>query len=162
MTDVLKVASYLCQRYKDTYGVQMDEMKLHKLLYFTQREAIIQTGAPMFHEKFKAWKYGPVLPQIRKHYKDDTLHYTLDKCDVEKYKDVFDKIFEIYAKKKSWSLSTLTHCEYSWTKARQGCDPDAHCDTDIETDDIRVDAERMRQRRIMLSIWDKMKKVNTK
>lgn len=83
MTDVLKVASYLCQRYKDTYGVQMDEMKLHKLLYFTQREAIIQTGAPMFHEKFKAWKYGPVLPQIRKHYKDDTLHYALDKCDVE-------------------------------------------------------------------------------
>ncbi len=116
----------------------------------------------MFHEKFKAWKYGPdASTQIRKHYKDDTLHYTLDKCDVEKTRTCLTRSSR-FTPRKSWSLSTLTHCEYSWTKARQGYDTDAHCDTDIETDDIRVDAERMRQRRIMLSIWDKMKKVNTK
>ncbi len=157
MTDVLKVASYLCQRYKDTFGKQMDEMKLHKLLYFTQREAIIQTGSPMFPEKFKAWKYGPVIPQIRKHYKDNTLDFVLGDKDAEKYQSVFDKVFEVYAPKSSWSLSTLTHCEYSWTKARQGYDADAHCDVDIETDDIRIDAERVKKRRVMIDLWNKMK-----
>ena len=32
-----------------------------KLLYFTQRECLVQLGEPMFGAKFKAWKYGPVI-----------------------------------------------------------------------------------------------------
>lgn len=40
MEDVVKVASYICQRYQREFGKRIDEMKLHKLLYFTQRESI--------------------------------------------------------------------------------------------------------------------------
>lgn len=42
MLDVVKVASYISRRYEREYGSQIDEMKLHKLLYFAQRESIIQ------------------------------------------------------------------------------------------------------------------------
>ena len=77
MEDVVKVASYICQRYQQQFGKQIDEMKLHKLLYFTQRESIIQTGEPIFAECFEAWKYGPVLVSIRQHYKDNSLHKDL-------------------------------------------------------------------------------------
>ena len=71
MEDVVKVASYICQRYQRQFGKRIDEMKLHKLLYFTQRESIIQTGQPIFEEHFEAWKYGPVLLSIRQLYKED-------------------------------------------------------------------------------------------
>ena len=63
MEDVLKIASYICDRYYKEYGHNIDEMKLHKLLYLTQRETIIQTGEPLFNDQFEAWKYGPVLSQ---------------------------------------------------------------------------------------------------
>ena len=54
MENVVKVASYICQRYQRQFGKRIDEMKLHKLLYFTQRESIIQTGQPIFEERFEA------------------------------------------------------------------------------------------------------------
>lgn len=150
MLDVLKVASYICQRYLYKYGERIDEMKLHKLLYFTQRECIAQMGEPMFAEKFKAWRYGPVILAIRQHFKDDTLNIGLSTEDVSKYKIVFDKVFEQYAPKKSWSLCTLSHGEYSWKQARKGCSLYDSCDADIDVDDIRKDAERIRTRRFVL------------
>lgn len=38
MMGILQVASYIYKRYMDDFGARIDEMKLHKLLYFTQRE----------------------------------------------------------------------------------------------------------------------------
>lgn len=69
MLDVVKVASYISRRYEQTFGIRIDEMKLHKLLYFVQRETLIQTDEPLFSTPFQAWKYGPVLVQIRSLYK---------------------------------------------------------------------------------------------
>lgn len=66
MEDVQQIASYISQRYEKEYGRQIDEMKLHKLLYLTQREAIIETGEPLFEDQFEAWKYGPVLYSVHK------------------------------------------------------------------------------------------------
>ena len=77
MEDVVKIASYICLRYRRRFGRKIDEMKLHKLLYFTQRESIIRTGEPLFGDCFEAWKYGPVLVAIRQRYKNNTLHEEL-------------------------------------------------------------------------------------
>ena len=79
MMGILQVASYIYKRYMDDFGVRIDEMKLHKLLYFTQRECLIQKGEPMFDAQFEAWKYGPVMVQIRQHYKNDSLPELMDK-----------------------------------------------------------------------------------
>ncbi len=37
MIDVIKIASYIYKRYEDETNTEIDEMKLHKLLYFSQR-----------------------------------------------------------------------------------------------------------------------------
>ena len=55
MEDVVKIASYICLRYRRRFGRKIDEMKLHKLLYFTQRESIIRTGEPLFGDCFEAY-----------------------------------------------------------------------------------------------------------
>lgn len=147
MIDVVKVASYIFQRYQDEMKRKIDEMKLHKLLYFAQREAIIQTGMPMFDDQFAAWKYGPVMVVIRNRYKSDTLNILPTEGELAPYKSVLDFVFQNYAVKDSWSLSILTHGESCWQNARNGCLPDEHSDSLISTDAIVKDAERMKVRR---------------
>lgn len=150
MLGILQVASYISERFKKEFGVRIDEMKLHKLLYFTQRECFIQTCKPMFEAKFEAWKYGPVMVEVRQHYKDDTLHETMTMEQEKRYQPVFDMVFKIYAQQKSWSLSTLTHGEYSWKQARRGYEEQDASEVEIKTEDIMVDADRVRERRIVL------------
>ena len=84
MVDVVSIASYISERYMKEYGERIDEMKLHKLLYLTQRECMIQTGEPMFDATFHAWKYGPVLPEIRLLYRQDALNKPLSTEDEAK------------------------------------------------------------------------------
>ncbi len=152
MEDVVKIASYICARYQQEFGQRMDEMKLHKLLYLVQREALIQRGNPLFAAQFEAWKYGPVLKVIHQRYRFDALHESLSDEVIKEYLPIFDRVFETYAKKSSWSLSTLTHGEYSWKRARQGYAADEHCEVEIKTDDIRIDAKRLSERRSMLHL----------
>lgn len=152
MEKVTTIASYIYQRYRQDYSKRMDEMKLHKLLYFVQREAIIQTDEPIFKEQFEAWRYGPVMVEIRRMYKDECLTEKLTQASIEKYKSVFDMVFATYAQKDSWSLSSITHGEYCWEKARKGIPKDENCDRRIDTDDIRKDAERVKIRRLLYKI----------
>lgn len=147
MIDVIKVASYIFQRYQEEIIGKIDEMKLHKLLYFAQRESIIQTGEPMFNDQFEAWKYGPVMVSVRNSYKSGTLNVLPTLEELAPYKNSLDFVFQNYAIKDSWSLSILTHGESCWKKARYGYGPDDHCDVLISTDDIIKDAERMKIRR---------------
>ena len=156
MVDVVVIASYISERYQKEYGERIDEMKLHKLLYFTQRECIIQTGEPLFNEPFSAWKYGPVIVSIRQLYKNDMLHDMPSDEVVRKYKPVFDKVFEQYAPKSSLSLSSLSHSECSWQRARGSAGRDDRCDTYLDIHDIEQDAERVKTRRLVLKLLRKV------
>jgi len=155
MISVLKVASYLTERYLRVYGQKMDEMKLHKLLYFTQKECIIQLGEPMFEEEMRAWKYGPVVPCVRQAYKNDELHEKLTEEDEKRYQAVFDALFEMYAGKSSWSLVTHSHCEKSWKRARVGYGEYESSDVPMMVEDIYEDAKDAIKRRAEVEAYKK-------
>lgn len=120
MLETIRVATYIANEYKRLFGKQIDEMKLHKLMYFIQRESIIQTGAHLFDAEFRAWKYGPVLLEIRSAYKKLGVLPSLTDEMKEQFKDVLDKILTHYAPKKTMSLVCLSHAELSWKRARKG------------------------------------------
>ena len=148
MLTVMQAASYIYNRYKREYNEIIDEMKLHKLLYFTQREAIIQTGQPLFEAQFEAGAYGPVLLQIRDCYRRKAFSYHINGDEMNRYRRIFDYIFNNYANMSSWSLSMLSHGEISWQRAlpKSGegvSDSRSH----MKTEDIREDAERIKTRR---------------
>ena len=147
MIDVIKVASYIYKRYKDETNTEIDEMKLHKLLYFSQRESIIRTGQQMFNEQFEAWKYGPVIVKVRDRYKSKTLNELPSDIELAPYQESLNFVFQNYASKDSWSLSILAHGESSWQNAREGYGADDRCDVPMNLDDIRNDAERIKMRR---------------
>ena len=79
MENLMSVASYVFNRYQETMGEKIDEMKLHKLLYFAQRESIIQRNEPLFAEVFYGWKFGPILKEIRSAYHEDAFFRLLMK-----------------------------------------------------------------------------------
>lgn len=151
MVNVFDAASYVYNRYNDTYGTKIDEMKLHKLLYFAQRESLIQTNEPLFDAVFRGWKYGPILKEIREVYKKETFPIITSEEMLHELQKVMDPVFEKYAGKESWSLSRLTHGETSWKKSRIGIPEDENGDNPISLEDMKIDADRVRSKRELLN-----------
>lgn len=141
------VASYICHRYESKNNGCIDEMKLHKLLYFAQRESFVQRNEPLFQEVFYGWKYGPILKEIRNAYRENMFISVIPVDVVERIQPIMDKVFEEYADKDSWSLSRLTHGEISWKNSRQGILDSENSDNPMSIKDIAKDAERVRARR---------------
>ena len=75
MERIIDVAQYIYDEYKRQSGEVIDEMKLHKLLYFAQRESLAITNEPLFEEEFEGWKYGPVSREVRTHFTVDGMYY---------------------------------------------------------------------------------------
>lgn len=150
MENVLNIAAYMAQEYFLECGQQIDEMKLHKLMYFAQRESLIQVGEPLFNTTFYGWKYGPVLKKIRSAYKDGTFIDIIPQKFVEDCSLILKKVLKEYAGKDSWSLSRLTHGEISWKNSRIGISEEENSDNPMSLEDIKADAERMKARRKML------------
>ena len=149
MNDMMTVAAYICSRYQREFDEKIDEMKLHKLMYFAQRESLIRTGEPLFQGDFYGWRFGPVLKELRTPYKEDGFRTDVTDEAMGDDKEVLDLIFRDYAPKDSWSLSRLSHGEICWKRARKGISPYDSSDNMIPLDDIRLDAQRMIERRAM-------------
>ena len=147
MENVMNIAAYVSNKYLQ----RIDEMKLHKLLYFAQRESLIQTGEPLFDAVFYGWKYGPVLKEVRNAYRDGSIDGLIQNDITEESSSILDSVFKEYAGKDSWSLSRLTHGEISWKNSRVGIPETDNSDRPMQIDDIRADADRIKNRREMLS-----------
>lgn len=150
MEKVTEIASYLLNRYQKQYGEMMDEIKLQKLLYFIQREAIIRTGEQIFDSEFRAWRNGPVIVEIHERYKKHDLHEELSVESRERWKECLDYVFEEFASKKTLSLISLAHAEQSWIKARVGYGKYDRSDEPMNISDIYEDAEYRKKRRASL------------
>lgn len=152
MENVLDVASYIYNKYQSTYGEQISEMKLQKLLYFTQRESFIQNNRPLFDAVFYAWKYGPVLKEVRTAYQQGTLGAIVLSPEVTcRIAPVADYVFSSLGNNDAWSLSRLSHGEFSWKNARGGLSEYENGDNPMKNEDIMQDAIRIRERRNILN-----------
>ena len=143
MEKVSKIAAYIVNEYKEKFGTPIDEMKLHKLLYFAQRESLAITNEPLFEGEFEGWKYGPVCKEIRNSItKDGIIDYDSDISDECKY--IINNIILEYGSLASWKLSEITHNEKSWLNARVGLKDGENGNKKLELEDIRTDAKKVR------------------
>lgn len=150
MKDMMTVAAYIVDRYQREFDEKIDEMKLHKLMYFAQRESLIRTGEPLFQGDFYGWRFGPVLKELRTPYKEESFDAGVTDDTMGEDKAVLDEVFKAYAPKDAWSLSRLSHGEICWKRSRKGVAPSESSDNMIPLDDIRLDAQRMKDRRELL------------
>lgn len=143
MEKIINVADYIVKQYKKLTGEDLDEMKLHKLLYFTQREAFAILGRPAFEGNFEGWKFGPVSKEVRIAFCNHEI--------VVKTEPVSDEIMYIannvileYGALASWKLSELSHKEKSWINSRIGLAPEENGDRVLKIEDIQEDAKKVR------------------
>lgn len=64
MSNALDVAAAILEQHP------VDQMKLHKLLYFIQAASLAWFGEPAFDERIEAWTYGPVTRKVAGRYMD--------------------------------------------------------------------------------------------
>ena len=143
MDRIIDVAAYIVIKYKEITGEELDEMKLHKLLYFTQRETLAVLGRPAFNGDFEGWKYGPVSKEVRHSFFDGEItEPTNEVSDEIKY--IVNNVILEYGSLASWKLSEISHKEISWLNARKGLFPDENGNVTIKLEDIREDAKKIR------------------
>ncbi|WP_251318631.1 Panacea domain-containing protein [Flintibacter muris] len=143
MVKIVDVAAYVVQRYSELTKERLDEMKLHKLLYFIQRESFAITGQPAFDGDFEGWKFGPVSRDVRNHYCEGEMV-----CPMKEVPDeiqyIANNVILEYGSLASWKLSELSHQETSWRNARIGLRAGENGSRKIKLEDIREDAKKVR------------------
>ena len=147
MERILDIAKYLTKKYKDEKKEEIDELKLHKILYFSQKEYIMLINDFLFEEDFEGWYLGPINKLVRKDYKFIKMgKEDISLKDIEK--KIIDRVFDRYKDMDSYKLSDLSHKEYSWIKSRIGLKRGEKGNQKLLKEDIKIDAERYKKQLI--------------
>ena len=147
MERILDIAKYLTKKYKDEKKEEIDELKLHKILYFSQKEYIMLINDFFFEEDFEGWYLGPINKLVRKEYKFIKMgKEDISLKDIEK--KIIDRVFDRYKDMDSYKLSDLSHKEYSWIKSRIGLKRGEKGNQKLLKEDIKIDAERYKKQLI--------------
>lgn len=96
-------------------GDLISNLKLQKLLYYMQGFHLAFFGEPLFKEEIHAWQFGPVVPDVYFHYRENENKGILPEDEVIVLKDeeeeLFDKVFSVYGDYSALGLMNLTHNE---------------------------------------------------
>jgi uncharacterized phage-associated protein len=100
----------------------LTNLKLQKLLYYSQGHYLAQHGEPLFDDRIQAWQHGPVVASVYQQWKSEgaqELHLPDD--DDFEFSDVDEDttrfLFEIwnrYGSLAAWRLRDMTHEEPPW------------------------------------------------
>jgi len=117
-------------------GPWLDAMSLQKLLYYVQAWHLAITDEPLFEERIKAWKDGPVVPQVWHARKNRETRRAIDQqvdgilLD-DQTSDLINIVLTTYGSMSGDELSALTHAEDPWREARGDLPSEAPCATEI-------------------------------
>ncbi len=147
MEKSLVVAKALYDMYAERTHSSMDEMKMHKLMYFAQRESLVNTSVPLFQESFYGWKFGPVLKTVRSEYATGQKFAHVTGMVQPETKELLNEVLDRYGDVSSWKLSNLSHDELSWKMARRGLKPSDNGDVELTLSGMMLDAVKERAAR---------------
>lgn len=143
MDNVINIANYIIKRYKEISKSTLDELKLHKLLYFVQRETFAILGKPAFEEDLEGWKFGPVSKEVRQVYLHNEIIVETEEISPE-MQYIVNNVIEEYGALESWKLVEISHGEISWINSRKGFAPNENGNVPLKLSDIEEDAKKVR------------------
>lgn len=142
MEKTMCVAKALYDMYYAEKGVRMDEMKMHKLMYFAQRESLMYNKEPLFDATFYGWKFGPVLKEVRSEFRMLNPFSNVEGLVSEQTKELLKCVLVRYGSLSSWKLSSLSHEEFSWKKSRVGLESGEDGNVELSLEAMKVDATK--------------------
>jgi uncharacterized phage-associated protein len=145
MIDCLNAARYFIMRaYEDGVEAEMTNMKVQKLLYYSQSLHLALYDEPLFEEEIQAWRYGPVCPHAYRFYSDFEAQQlpiprkeALSELLPDK-KELLEEVWQYFGGYHAYRLSDMTHVEFPWKKARRGLPPDASSTLPILLEDMKA------------------------
>ncbi len=147
MENSLAVAKALFCMYEKKYHCSIDELKMHKLMYFIQRESLIVNDDILFDESFVGWKYGPVLLSVRNEYLTGMMFRDIFETVAESTIRLINDVLNRFGRISAWSLSVMSHDEISWKLSRDGLKSSDNGNTELLVSAMRIDAAREIARR---------------
>ncbi len=119
----------------------VSNLKLQKLLYYTQAWHLVLFKRALFAEEFEAWVHGPVVPAVFRRYRASGW-MALDAPEVQPYipalvRKHLKEVWKAYGHLSASDLERLTHSESPWIKARKGLPPDESSHEIITKDSMR-------------------------
>jgi uncharacterized phage-associated protein len=144
MIDCLNVARYFIKRaYQDGLEAEMTNLKVQKLLYYSQLLHLALFDKPLFEDEIQAWRYGPVCPPAYNFYSEfEAKQLPIPDEDVlsefpDKTKDLLEKVWGCFSGYDAYFLSAMTHREFPWKNARKGLSKDASSTEPILLEDMK-------------------------
>ena len=145
MVSPLDVARYFIFRaYEDGRESLMTNMKVQKLLYYTQSLYLALFDEPLFDDEIQAWRYGPVCPPAYRFYSDfEARQLPIPRKEElthisEEVQNLLREVWEYFGEHDAYYLSGLTHLEFPWKKARRGLPPEASSQEPILLSDMKM------------------------
>lgn len=120
--DVLIIAAALKSIYEEVFDLSpdesdLDELKMHKLLYFAQQRHFSNFGEWLFNDDFEGWVHGPVNKKVRAAF--IYLDNYSEEISLEEDYSIREIVYE-YGKFSSWYLRDLSHEEQAYKTSRIG------------------------------------------
>ena len=138
-----QIADYIIFKLNSDEQTMLSNLKLQKLLYYSQAWHLAFTDTKLFDGKFQAWVHGPVNRQVYERFKDTKFLYSpinlsdINEPDFIKAIDEnaaahISSVLDVYAPFSATDLEIMTHREEPWVRARHGYSPTERCDVEID------------------------------
>lgn len=123
VTTAMAVADYLLSAAR-ARGEPLSNLKLQKLLYYSQAWYLALEDRPLFAEDFEAWVHGPVLPSQYHRFRAAAWMPIAEPVDEPtlpgEVKRFLDQILDVFGSETAIALELMTHRERPWVEARGG------------------------------------------
>ena len=110
MHPAIKIAKQFVDLGNKNGQKDMTVLKLMKLAYIAHGYFLVFSGRELFGEEIKAWKYGPVIPEVYialEAYKDKPITEISDVNDVPLSEDEVSIVEQVFKNYGDWTASQL-------------------------------------------------------
>lgn len=123
----MDVANVFLKLSKPEYGDVLTNLKLQKLVYYTQGFNLALKEKPLFDEPIVHWEHGPVvedLYHVLKKYSSNPVPVDSDFDPTTKFNNdqlaLITDINNVYGQFSAWKLRDMTHMESPWQNTESG------------------------------------------
>lgn len=121
--DAKTIAKYFIWKTDQEGAERISNLKLQKLIYYSQGLHLVLHNAPLFGDEIFAWNYGPVVRAVYavyKHYGSGgippNLKFNIDSID-EKTRNYLDEINDAFGQFSAIRLMHIAHSDQCWISA---------------------------------------------
>lgn len=145
-----KISDILILQSRDR-GDHLTNLKLQKLLYYTQAWHLALFDRPLFIEDFEAWVHGPVLPCQYRRFKHNAWRPIMDpihgpsRTGAPHLDRHLTQILNIFGTETASALELMTHQETPWIEARRGVPSESPSEAKISKESMKRFYRRLAQ-----------------